>query len=63
MRIGRFPVQTLQLLSAQPGLETQLRYEAPGNLRVKIVENAVISIGFVRMPPQVRPKVGRGTVK
>ena len=43
VRIGRFPVQTL--LGARPGLGTQPRYEAPGDLRVENVKNAVINIG------------------
>ena len=30
---------------ARPGLGTQPRYEAPGDLRVKNVENTVINIG------------------
>ena len=40
IRIGRFSVQTP--LSARPGLGTQPRYEVPGDLRVELVENAVI---------------------
>ena len=35
-KIGRFPVQTP--LRAWPGLGTQPRYEAPGDLRVKNVK-------------------------
>ena len=34
--MGRFPVQTP--LGARPGLGTQLRYEAPGDLRVEYVK-------------------------
>ena len=36
IRIGRFPVQTP--LGARPGLGTQLRYEDPGDLWIKIVK-------------------------
>ena len=36
LRIGRFPVQNP--LGAQPGLGTQPRYEAPGDLRVEYVQ-------------------------
>ena len=36
IEIGRFPIQTP--LGARPGLGSQPRYEAPGNLRVKIVK-------------------------
>ena len=37
-KIGRFPVQTP--LGAWPGLGTQTRYEAPGDLRVKNVKRS-----------------------
>ena len=47
MRIRRYPAQTLQ--GAWLGIGTQLRYKAPGDLWVKIVENAVINDGFVRL--------------
>ena len=36
IRIGRFPVQTP--LGTRPGLGTQPRYEAPGDLRVEYVQ-------------------------
>ena len=36
IRIGRFPIQTP--LGAQPGLGTQPRYKAPGDLRVEYVQ-------------------------
>ena len=42
IRIGRFLVQTP--LDARPGLGTQPCYEAPGDLPVEPVENAVINI-------------------
>ena len=42
MRIGRFPNQIP--LGARPGLGTQPRYEATGDLRVEKVENRVIEI-------------------
>ena len=61
IRIGRFPVQTP--LGARPGLGTQPRYEAPGDLRVKLVDNAVINIGLVSLSPREWPKVGCGTAK
>ena len=50
-------------LGARPGLETQPLYEAPGDLRVDLVENAVINIELVRLSPPEWPKVGRGTAK
>ena len=50
IRIGRFPIQTP--LGDRLGLGTQPRYEAHGNPRVKLVENAVINIGLVRLSPQ-----------
>ena len=50
-------------LGAMPGLETQPLYEAPGDLRVDLVENAVINIELVRLSPPEWPKVGRGTAK
>ena len=37
-RIGRFPVQTP--LGARPGLGTQPRYEAPGDLRAENVKRS-----------------------
>ena len=49
IRIVRFPVQTP--LGAQLGLETQPRYEAPGDLRVELDKNAVINIGLVSLSP------------
>ena len=61
MRIGRFPVQIP--LDARPGLGTQPRFEAPSDLWVKVVENAVVKIGLVRLSPREWPKVGRGTAK
>ena len=33
----------------------------PGDLRVELVENAVINIGLLRLSPREWPKVGRGT--
>ena len=50
-------------LGARPSLGTQPRYEAPGDFRVKLLENAVISIGLVRLSPREWPKVGGGTAK
>ena len=50
-------------LSDSPGLGTQTRYEAPGDLRVEVVENAMINIGLVRLCPLEWAKVGRGTAK
>ena len=47
MRIRRYPAQTPQ--GAWLGIGTQLRYKAPSDLCVKIVENAVISNGLVRL--------------
>ena len=38
IRIGRFPVQTP--LGAWPGLETQPRYEARGDLQLKILKRS-----------------------
>ena len=61
IRIGRFLVQTS--LGAQPSFGTQPRYEAPGDLRVKSVEYALINIGFVILSPRKWPKVNHGTVK
>ena len=60
-RIGRFPVQTP--LGARPGLGTQPHYEAPGDLRIELVENTVINIGLVRLPPREWSIVSRGTAK
>ena len=34
--------------------------KAPGDLRVKIVENAVINIGLVRLPRENGPKLAVG---
>ena len=42
VRIGRFPVQTP--LNARPGLGTQPRHKAPGNLRVESVRAVIIII-------------------
>ena len=50
-------------LRVRQNLGTQPRYEVPGYLRVKIVENEVINIELVRLSPKERPKVGRGTAK
>ena len=61
MRIGRFPVQTP--LGAQLNLGTQPHYKDPSDLQVKIVENAVINIGSVKLSPGELPKVGRGTAQ
>ena len=38
-------------------------YEAPDDPRVKLVENAVVNIGLVRLSPREWPRDGRGTVK
>ena len=38
-------------LGAESDLETQFHYEVPGDLWVKLVENAVINIGLVRLSP------------
>ena len=62
IRIGRFLVQAL--LGARLDLGTQLRYEAPVDLQVKLVENAVINIGLVvRLSPREWPKVSCGIAK
>ena len=61
MRIGRFPDRTL--FSTRLDLETQPCYKTAGDLRAKIVENAMINIGLVRLSPREWPKVGRGTAK
>ena len=61
IRIGWFPVQTP--LGARLGLRTQAHYEAPGDLRVELVENEVINIGLMRLSLREWPKVGSGTVK
>ena len=58
IRIGRFLVQTP--LGARPGLGTQPRYEAPGDLWVEIVENAVIKIRLVRLSLENGPKLAVG---
>ena len=42
-RIGRFPVQTP--LGARPGLGTQPRYEAPGDLRVELDKTQRLTSG------------------
>ena len=39
------------------------RYKAPGNLRFKKVENAMINIGLVRLTLWEWYKVGCGTAK
>ena len=44
-------------------LGTQPCYETPGDLRVELVENAVINIGLVRLSLREWPKVGCGTAK
>ena len=49
-RIGWFPVRNL--LDTRPGLGTQSRFEAPGDLRVETKNNAVINVGLVRLSPQ-----------
>ena len=46
-RIGRFLTQTP--LGTQPGLGTQLRYEALGDLRFEIIKSVVINIRLVRL--------------
>ena len=53
MKIGRFPVQTP--LGVWLGLGTQHCYEAPIALLIKIVEKAVINIGFVRLSLRQHP--------
>ena len=35
----------------QPSFGTQPHYEAPGDLQVEIIRNAVINIKLMRMPP------------
>ena len=50
-------------LGAWPDLGTQPRDEAPGGLLVKIVENALINIGLLRLSPREWPKGGCWTVK
>ena len=57
IRIGSFLVQTPQ--GAWLGLGTQPCYEAPGDLQLEIVENAVSN----RLSPQEWPKFGCGTAK
>ena len=58
IRIGRFLVQTP--LGTRLGLGTQPRYEAPGDLWVEIVENAVINIRLVRLSLENGPKLAVG---
>ena len=43
IRIGRFPFRTL--LGTRPGLGTQPRYEAPGDLRVEYVKRKWLTSG------------------
>ena len=45
------------------GLSNPTSLQAPGDLWVKIVENAVINIGLMRLSLQEWPKVCRGTAK
>ena len=53
-----------QCIKAPPGVrDPKPRYDAPGDLRVELVENAVINIGLVRLSPREWPKIGRGTTK
>ena len=52
---SQFLVQTP--LGTQSGLMTQPHYEAPGDLQVEIVENAVINIGLVRLSLKNCPKL------
>ena len=62
IRTRRFLVQTP--LGTWPGLGTQLHYEAPADLRVELVENAVNKIGLVvTLSPWKWPKVGHGIAK
>ena len=58
--IGKFPIQISQVVRL--GLGIQPRYEAPIDLRVEIVKNAVINIGLVKLSAQIRP-ISRGTAK
>ena len=61
IRIRRFLVQTS--LGIWPDLGTQSHYEALSYLWIKLVENAGIKIGLVRLSSQDWAKVGRRTVK
>ena len=47
IKMGRLPAETP--LDTQPGLGTQPRYEALGDLRVEIVKSVVINVGLVRL--------------
>ena len=51
------------LLCAQPGFETQSHFEAPSDLWIKKVSNAVINSGLVMLLPQQWIKVGHGAAK
>ena len=48
------------IVGARPGLGSQPRYKAPGHLRVKLVENALINIGLVRLSLENGPKLAVG---
>ena len=50
-------------LGTQPGLGTQPRYEAFGDLRVEIVKSLVINIGLVELSRREWNKVSRGTAE
>ena len=61
MRVGQFLVQTP--LGTWLCLGIQPHYEAPTDLQVKIVENAVINIELVRLSPPEWGKVDHRTAK
>ena len=61
--VRNFQSSVRQHTGARPGLGIQPRYKAPGDLRVEVVENAVINIELVRLSPRECPKVGCGTAK
>ena len=50
-RIGWFSVRNL--LDTRPGLGTQSRFEAPGDLRVETKNNAVINVGVSEAAPSI----------
>ena len=58
--IGRLLIQTSQ--GVRLGFGIQPRYEAPIDLRVEIVKNAVINIGLVKLSAQIWP-ISRGPAK
>lgn len=56
-QIGVLYVLVGSLRDAQP------RYNAPGDLQVENIRNALIDIGLVKLSPQQWPKLGPGAAK